>query len=102
MRQHEGLRRAAAVLLQATLVVGLLSGCGVAARPDDGARDLPHFASQAPSKEMGPSPRLTGAPRSRGWDWSAGDAARSRASTGLSSRIGSACPGATLPSWSAS
>ena len=113
MRQHEGLRRAAAVLLQATLVVGLLSGCGVAARPaDDGALDLPHFANQAPSKEMGPSPRLrvsaeagpviSGAPRSRGGDWSAGDAARSRASTGLSSRIGSACLGATLPSWSAS
>jgi len=112
MRQHEGLRRAAAVLLQATLVVGWLSGCGVAARPDDGARDLPHFASQAPSKEMGPSPRLSvsaeagpvisGAPRSRGWDWSAGNGARSRASTGLSSRIGSACLGATLPSWSAS
>jgi hypothetical protein len=59
MRQHEGLQRAAAVLLQATLVVGLLSGCGVAARPDDGALDLPHFASQAPSKEMGPSPRLS-------------------------------------------
>ena len=112
MRQPEGLRRAAAVLLQATLVVGLLSGCGVAARPDDGARDLPHFASQARSKEMGPSPRLSvsaeagpvisGAPRSRGWDWSAGNGARSRAITGLSSRIGSACLGATLPSWSAS
>jgi len=113
MRQHEGLRRAAAVLLQATLVVGLLSGCGVAARPaDDGALDLPHFANQAPSKEMGPSPRLrvsaeagpviSGAARSRGWDWSAGAGARSRASTGLSSRIGSACLGATLPSWSAS
>ena len=83
MRQHEGLRRAAAVLLQATVVVGWLSGCGVAARPDDGARDLPHFASQAPSKEMGPFPRL-------------------RASTGLSYPIGSACLGATLPSWSAS
>jgi len=113
MRQHEGLRRAAAVLLQATLVVGLLSGCGVAARPaDDGALDLPHFANQAPSKEMGPSPRLrvsaeagpviSGAPRSRGWDWSAGAGASSRARTGLSSRIGSACLGATLPSWSAS
>jgi hypothetical protein len=112
MRQHEGLRRAAAVLLQATLVVGLLSGCGVAVRPDDGARDLPHFASQAPSKEMGPSPRLSvsaeaspvisGASRSRGWDWSAGDGAPSRASTGLSSRIGSTCLGATLPSWSVS
>ena len=112
MRQHEGIQRAAASLLQATLVVGLLSGCGAAARPDDGARDLPHFASQAPSKEMGPSPRLSvsaeagpvisGAPRSRGWDWSAGDGARSRASTGLSSRIGSACLGATLPSGSAS
>ena len=60
MRQNEGIQRAAAVLLQATLVVGFLSGCGVAARPpDDGALDLPHFASQAPSKEMGPSPRLS-------------------------------------------
>lgn len=86
MRPHEGIQRAAAVLLQATVVVGFLSGCGVAARPaDDGALDLPHFASQAPSKEMGPSPRLS-----------------SRASRGLSSRIGSACLGATLPSWSAS
>jgi hypothetical protein len=60
MRQNEGIQRAAAVLLHATLVVGFLSGCGVAARPaDDGALDLPHFASQAPSKEMGPSPRLS-------------------------------------------
>jgi hypothetical protein len=60
MRQHEGIQRAAAVLLQATLVVGFLSGCGVAPRPaDDGALDLPHFASQVPSKEMGPSPRLS-------------------------------------------
>jgi hypothetical protein len=56
MRQHEGIQRAAAVLLQATLVVGFLSGCGVAPRP---AFDLPHFASQVPSKEMGPSPRLS-------------------------------------------
>ena len=83
MRQDGRLQHATTVLLQATLVVGLLSGCGVAARPDDGARDLPHFASQAPSKEMGPFPRL-------------------RASTGLSYPIGSACLGATLPSWSAS
>lgn len=59
MRQNEGLQRAAAVLLQATLVVSFLTGCGAAARPDDGARDLPHFASQAPAKEMGPSPRLS-------------------------------------------
>jgi hypothetical protein len=60
MRQSEGLQRAAAVFLQAILVVGFLSGCGVAAHPDDnGALDLPHFASQAPSKEMGPSPQLS-------------------------------------------
>jgi len=62
MRQHEGIQRAAAVLLQATLVMGFLSGCGVATRQDDGARDLPHFASQAPSKEVDPSPRLTVSP----------------------------------------
>jgi hypothetical protein len=60
MRQHEGLQRAAAVLLQATLAMGFLIGCGVATRPaDDGALDLPHFASQAPSKEMEPSARLS-------------------------------------------
>ena len=59
MKPNEGIQRAAASLLQATLVVGFLSGCGVAARPDDGARDLPHFASQAPSKEKGSSPGLS-------------------------------------------
>ena len=59
MRQHEGLQHAAAVLLQATLAMGFLTGCGVATGPPDGTLDLPHFASQAPSKEMGPSPRLT-------------------------------------------
>jgi hypothetical protein len=59
MRQNEGLQRAAAVLLQATLALGLLIGCGVATRPPDGTLDLPHFASQAPSKAMDPSPRLS-------------------------------------------
>ena len=57
MRQNEGLQRAAVVLLLATLAMGFLTGCGVAPRPPDGTLDLPHFASQAPSKEMGPSPR---------------------------------------------
>jgi hypothetical protein len=64
MRQNKGIQRAAAVLLQATIVVGFLSGCGVATRPaDDGALDLPHFASQAPSKGDGtfsPVERLRG------------------------------------------
>jgi hypothetical protein len=60
MRQDGGLlRRAAAVLLQATLAMGILIGCGVAARPADGTLDLPHFANQAPSMEMKPSPRLS-------------------------------------------
>jgi hypothetical protein len=59
MRQNEGLQRAAVVLLLATLTMGFLTGCGVAPRPPDGTLDLPHFASQAPSKEMGPSPRLS-------------------------------------------
>ena len=59
MRQHEGLQRAAAGLLQATLAMGFLIGCGVAPRPADGTLDLPHFASQAPSKEMESSPRLS-------------------------------------------
>jgi hypothetical protein len=56
MRPNEGIPRAVALFLQATLVVGLLSGCVVASRPADDVRDLPHFASQAPSKEIGPSP----------------------------------------------
>lgn len=59
MRQNEGLQRAAAVLLQATVVVGFLGGCGVATRPADGILDLPHFAIQAPSREMEPAPRLS-------------------------------------------
>jgi hypothetical protein len=59
MRQNEGLQRAAAVLLPATLALGLLTGCGVAPRPPDGTLDLPYFASQAPSKAMDPSPRLS-------------------------------------------
>lgn len=59
MRQHEGLQRAAAGLLQATLAMGFLIGCGVATRPADGTFDLPHFASQAPSREMESSPRLS-------------------------------------------
>jgi len=59
MRQYECLQRAAAGFLQATLVMGFLIGCGVATRPPDGTLDLPHFASQAPSKAMDPSPRLS-------------------------------------------
>ena len=54
MRQHEGLQRTAAGLLQATLVMGFLIGCGVATRPADGTLDLPHFASQVPSKATEP------------------------------------------------
>jgi len=57
MRQNEGLQRATAVLLPATLALGLLIGCGAATRPPDGTLDLPHFASRAPSKAMQPSPR---------------------------------------------
>jgi len=59
MRQHEGLQRASAVLLQATLAMGFLVGCGVATRPADGTLDLPHFARQAPSKDVESSPRLS-------------------------------------------
>ena len=59
MRPNEGIRRATVVFLQATLVVGFLGGCVVASRPDDGSLDLPHFASQAPSKEKGSSPGLS-------------------------------------------
>lgn len=59
MRQPEGIQRAAAMLLQATLVLGFLGGCGVATRPADGTLDLPHFAGQAPSKAVDPSPRVT-------------------------------------------
>lgn len=62
MRQNGGLQRAAAVLLQATLALGFLVGCGVATRPADGTLDLPHFASQAPSREMEPSLRLSVSP----------------------------------------
>jgi len=59
MRQDGGLQRAAVVLLHATLVMGILIGCGVAARPVDGTLDLPHFANQAPAMGMEPSPRLS-------------------------------------------
>jgi len=52
MRQDGGLQRAAVMLLQATLVMGILIGCGVAARPVDGTLDLPHFANQAPAMGM--------------------------------------------------
>jgi hypothetical protein len=45
--------------LQAALAMGFLTGCGVAPRPPDGTLDLPYFASQAPSKAMDPSPRLS-------------------------------------------
>ena len=58
MRPNEGIRRATVVFLQATVVVGFLSGCVVTSRPADGALDLPHFASQAP-KEKGSSPGLS-------------------------------------------
>jgi hypothetical protein len=57
MRQNEGLQRVAVVLLQATLAIGFLIGCGAATHPPDGTLDLPHFASQAPAKAMNPSPR---------------------------------------------
>ena len=59
MRQNEGLQRAAAVLVQAALAMGFLTGCGVSPRPPDGTLDLPYFASQAPSKAMDPSRRLS-------------------------------------------
>lgn len=59
MRPDGGLQRAVAVLLQATLAIGILIGCGVTSRPADETLDLPHFANQAPSKEMEPSPRLS-------------------------------------------
>jgi len=61
MRRDGGLQRAAVVLLQTTLAMGILVGCGVAPRPADGTLDLPHIANQAPSKEMEPSPRLSAA-----------------------------------------
>jgi len=51
-RLSEKRQRAAAVLLQTTLAMAILVGCGVASRPADGHLDLPHFASQAPSKEI--------------------------------------------------
>jgi hypothetical protein len=50
MKKRGGFQGAATVLLQAALAVGCLAGCGVASRPPDGILDLPHFASQAPSK----------------------------------------------------
>ena len=59
MRRNEGLQRTAAGLVQAALVTGFLTGCGVVPRPPDGTLDLPHFASQAPSKAMDPSRRLS-------------------------------------------
>jgi hypothetical protein len=59
MRRGGGLQRAAAVLLQTTLAMGILVGCVVPPRPADGTPDLPHFANQAPSREMEPSPHLS-------------------------------------------
>ena len=56
MRRGGGLQRAAAVLLQTTLAMGILVGCVVAPRPADGTLDLPHFANQAPSRD---SPHLS-------------------------------------------
>jgi hypothetical protein len=50
-RQNGGLRRTAAVLLQATLLMGILVGCGAATRPADGTLDLPHFANQGESEQ---------------------------------------------------
>jgi hypothetical protein len=58
MRQDGGLQRAVAVLLHATLAMGILVGCGAATRPPGDTLDLPHFADQAPSMEMERSPRL--------------------------------------------
>ena len=52
MRRDGGLQRAAAVLLQTTLAMGILVGCAGAPRPADGIRDLPHIASQAPSQSV--------------------------------------------------
>ena len=49
MRRDGGLQRAAVVLLQATLAMGILIGCGVAARPVDGTLDLPHFREPSAS-----------------------------------------------------
>jgi hypothetical protein len=45
MRQDGGLQRATVVLLQATLAMGILIGCGVATRPADGTLDLPREPS---------------------------------------------------------
>jgi hypothetical protein len=59
MRKRGGFQSAATVLLQATLAVGFLVGCGVATRPPDGILDLPHFANQAPSKGIKGSPAVT-------------------------------------------
>jgi hypothetical protein len=53
MRRDGGLQRAAAVLLQAALAMGILVGCVGAPRPADGTLDLPHFANRAPSKDIG-------------------------------------------------
>jgi len=59
MRKGRGFQGAATVLLQAALAVGCLAGCGVATRPPAGILDLPHFANQAPSKEIKGSPAVT-------------------------------------------
>jgi hypothetical protein len=59
MRRDGVLQRAAVVLLQVTLAMGILIGCGAATRPADGTLDLPHFAYQAPPMGMEPSPRLS-------------------------------------------
>jgi hypothetical protein len=52
-RQDGGLRRTAAVLLQAALLMGILVGCVVAPRPADGTLDLPHFANQEEREIVG-------------------------------------------------
>ena len=53
-RRSEGTQGSGAALLLAALVVWLLSGCAIAARPADGV-DLPRYARQTPS-EMRDSP----------------------------------------------
>lgn len=51
----------AARLLRDGKATGTVEGCAVRLMPlpADGPLDLPHFASQAPSKEMESSPRLS-------------------------------------------
>ena len=52
MRRDGGLQRATVVLLQTTLVMGILVGCVAVPRPADGIRDLPHIANQGPSPHV--------------------------------------------------